>query len=120
MSFFEGFIKNIQSFMGCIVLTGIVVNNAIVLVDYINLMRRERGRSVTEAVRISARRRLRPILMTTATTMLALSPVAVGMGEGRETQAPLARAVIGGLVVSGAISLIVIPVIYKIIEGWRE
>ena len=111
---------NIQSFMGCIMLTGIVVNNAIVLVDYINLMRRERGMDVREAVKISARRRLRPILMTTVTTMLALTPIALGLGEGGDTQSPLARAVIGGLCVSGAISLIVIPVIYNGVEGWRE
>ncbi|TXD35800.1 efflux RND transporter permease subunit [Lujinxingia vulgaris] len=111
---------NLQSFMGCIVLTGIVVNNAIVLVDYVNLMRRERGMAVAEAVALSARRRLRPILMTTATTVLALIPVALGLGEGGDTQAPLARAVIGGLFVSAAISLVVIPVIYNQVEGWRE
>ena len=111
---------NLQSFMGCIVLIGIVVNNAIVLIDYINLMRERDGLDVSEAVRLSARRRLRPILMTTATTILALSPVAIGLGEGGETQASLARAVIGGLFVSGGISLIIIPVIYNMVEGWRE
>ncbi|MGM0558765.1 MAG: efflux RND transporter permease subunit [Myxococcota bacterium] len=111
---------NLQSFMGCIVLIGIVVNNAIVLIDYINLMRERDGMGVSEAVRLSARRRLRPILMTTATTILALSPVAIGLGEGGETQASLARAVIGGLFVSGGISLIIIPVIYNMVEGWRE
>jgi HAE1 family hydrophobic/amphiphilic exporter-1 len=111
---------NLQSFMGCIVLIGIVVNNAIVLIDYINLMRERDGLNVAEAVRLSARRRLRPILMTTATTILALSPVAIGLGEGGETQASLARAVIGGLFVSGGISLIIIPVIYNAVEGWRE
>ncbi len=111
---------NIQSFMGCIMLTGIVVNNAIVLVDYINLMRREHGMKVREAVQISTRRRLRPILMTTVTTILALTPVALGLGEGGDTQSPLARAVIGGLFVSAAISLVIIPVIYNSVEGWRE
>ncbi len=111
---------NIQSFMGCIMLTGIVVNNAIVLVDYINLMRRERGMLVRQAVEISTRRRLRPILMTTVTTILALTPVALGLGEGGDTQSPLARAVIGGLFVSAAISLVIIPVIYNSVEGWRE
>jgi HAE1 family hydrophobic/amphiphilic exporter-1 len=111
---------NMQSFLGCIVLIGIVVNNAIVLVDYINLMRVEKGMKVFDAVKVSVQRRLRPILMTTATTMLALSPVAIGMGEGGETQAPLARAVIGGLFVSALISLVVIPVIYNWVEGWRE
>ncbi|MBA2663897.1 MAG: efflux RND transporter permease subunit [Bradymonadaceae bacterium] len=111
---------NIQSFMGCIMLTGIVVNNAIVLVDYINLLRNEHGMAVREAVSMSARRRLRPILMTTATTILALTPVALGLGEGGDSQAPLARAVVGGLFVSGAISLLIIPVIYNGVEGWRE
>lgn len=111
---------NMQSFLGCIVLVGIVVNNAIVLIDYVNLLRDEHGMNVLEAVQISVRRRLRPILMTTATTILALAPVAIGLGEGGETQAPLARAVIGGLFVSGAISLVVIPVIYNWVEGWRE
>lgn len=111
---------NMQSFLGCIVLVGIVVNNAIVLIDYINLLRNEQGCRVLEAVKISVRRRLRPILMTSATTILALIPVALGWGEGGETQAPLARVVIGGLLVSGAISLVVIPVIYNGIEGWRE
>lgn len=110
---------NIQSFMGCVVLTGIVVNNAIVLIDYINLMR-SRGMELTEAVALSARRRLRPILMTTATTMLALIPVAIGYAEGGETQAPLARVVVGGLLTSTAISLIIIPVLYQIVEGWIE
>ena len=75
---------------------------------------------VFDAVKVSVQRRLRPILMTTATTMLALSPVAIGMGEGGETQAPLARAVVGGLFVSALISLVVIPVIYNWVEGWRE
>lgn len=111
---------NMQSFLGCIVLVGIVVNNAIVLIDYINLLRTEQEYNVLEAVKITVRRRLRPILMTSATTILALVPVALGWGEGGETQAPLARVVIGGLFVSGAISLVVIPVIYNAIEGWRE
>jgi hydrophobic/amphiphilic exporter-1 (mainly G- bacteria), HAE1 family len=111
---------NLQSFMGCIVLAGIVVNNAIVLIDYVNLLRRDQGMTVREAVALAARRRLRPILMTSATTILALIPVAIGAAEGGETQAPLARAVLGGLIVSGGISLVVIPVIYNLIEGRKE
>ncbi len=111
---------NIQSFMGCVVLIGIVVNNAIVLIDYVNLLRREQGMAVTEAVQLAARRRLRPIMMTTATTMLALVPVAIGHAEGGEAQAPLARVVIGGMFSSSAISLVIIPVLYNAIEGWRE
>ncbi len=110
---------NIQSFMGCVVLTGIVVNNAIVLVDYINLMRAQ-GMPLAEAVAYSARKRLRPILMTTATTMLALIPVAIGYAEGGEAQAPLARVVVGGLLTSTLISLVIIPVLYLKVEGWIE
>ncbi len=111
---------NIQSFMGCIVLAGIVVNNAIVLIDYINMLRREQGLEIREAVEVSARRRLRPILMTTATTILALLPVAIGFAEGGETQSPLARAVIGGLLTSSLISLILIPVLYDRVEQFIE
>jgi len=88
---------NIQSLMGIVMLIGIVVNNAIVLVDYINLMRREQNLSVTEAVLQSGRLRLRPILMTTSTTVLGMLPLAIGGGAGGEIQAALARAVIGGL-----------------------
>ena len=110
---------NIQSFMGAVVLIGIVVNNAIVLIDYINLLRREHGMGVTDAVALAARRRLRPILMTTTTTMLALLPVAIGFAEGGEMQAPLARVVIGGMFTSSAISLVIIPVLYNTVESWR-
>jgi HAE1 family hydrophobic/amphiphilic exporter-1 len=111
---------NLQSFMGCIVLSGIVVNNAIVLIDYVNLLRTQQKMPVRQAVGLAARRRLRPILMTSATTILALIPVAIGSGEGGETQAPLARVVLGGMIVSGGISLVVIPVIYNLIEGRKE
>lgn len=107
---------NVQSFIGCIMLGGIVVNNAILLVDHINLLRRRDGLDLREAIEEAGRRRLRPILMTSFTTMLALSPLAIGIGEGGETQAPLARAVIGGLASSTLITLVFIPVIYSIFE----
>lgn len=103
---------NVQSLMGIVMLIGIVVNNAIVLVDYINLQRREEGLDVTEAVLESARRRLRPILMTTFTTLLGLLPLSIGSGAGGEIQASLARAVLGGLAVSTLITLVVIPAAY--------
>jgi HAE1 family hydrophobic/amphiphilic exporter-1 len=103
---------NMQSLMGIIMLIGIVVNNAIVLVDYINLMRREQELDIREAVVKSGRRRLRPILMTTATTVLGMFPLALGAGAGGEIQAALARSVIGGLLVSTMITLILIPVAY--------
>ncbi|MGM0633695.1 MAG: efflux RND transporter permease subunit [Pseudomonadota bacterium] len=111
---------NMQSFMGIIMLLGIVVNNAIVLIDYINLMRREQGLSVMEAVRVSGRRRLRPIMMTTLTTILALLPLAIGFGAGAEMQAALARVVIGGLTASSLITLVFIPVVYVIANNIRD
>ena len=107
---------NVQSFIGCIMLGGIVVNNAILLVDHINLLRRRDGLELREAIEEAGRRRLRPILMTSLTTMLALTPLAIGFGEGGEAQAPLARAVIGGLASSTLITLVFIPVIYSIFE----
>ncbi|HLU99991.1 MAG TPA: efflux RND transporter permease subunit, partial [Acidobacteriota bacterium] len=104
---------NIQSLMGMIMLIGIVVNNAIVLVDYINLMRREKGMDIHSAIVHSGRLRLRPILMTTMTTVLGLVPLALGFGAGAEIQASLARVVIGGLTASTLITLVFIPVVYS-------
>jgi len=103
---------NMQSLMGIIMLIGIVVNNAIVLVDYINLLRREQKLDIREAVVRSGRLRLRPILMTSGTTVLGMLPLAFGAGAGGEIQAALARSVIGGLMVSTLITLILIPVTY--------
>ena len=103
---------NIQSLMGMIMLVGIVVNNAIVLVDYINLMRREKNMPVFEAVVEAGRLRLRPILMTTLTTVLGLLPLSFGLGAGAEIQASLARVVIGGLTASTLVTLVFIPVVY--------
>ncbi|MCW8195964.1 efflux RND transporter permease subunit [Proteobacteria bacterium 005FR1] len=111
---------NMQSLMGVVMLVGIVVNNAIVLVDYINLMRREEGLEVAEAVRRAARLRLRPILMTTLTTILGLLPLAIGLGAGAEMQASLARVVIGGLSASSLITLVFIPVVYVTAHSIRD
>lgn len=111
---------NMQAFIGVILLAGIVVNNAIVLIDYINLLRREYGHSLREAIEIGGRRRLRPILMTTLTAILGLIPMALGIGEGAEVQSPMARVVIGGLASSTLITLIFIPVLYYIVEHWHE
>ena len=107
---------NVNSFIGIILLTGIVVNNAIVLVDYINLKIREDGLSIREAVVHGGRTRLRPILMTSLTTMLAMIPLAIGLGDGGEVQAPLARVVIGGLATSTLITLVLIPVLYSLVK----
>jgi len=107
---------NIQSIMGLVMLTGIVVNNAIVLVDYINIMRRDRELELFEAVIEAGRLRLRPILMTTLTTILGLFPLALGWGAGAEIQAALARVVIGGLLASTLVTLILIPTAYVSID----
>ena len=104
---------NLQSYIGCIMLGGIVVNNAILLVDQANRLV-QKGSLVRDAVAEAGRRRLRPILMTTLTTILALVPLAMGMGEGAQAQAPLARAVIGGLTGSTLITLVLIPAVYSL------
>nr|MBP8305460.1 efflux RND transporter permease subunit [Phycisphaerae bacterium] len=107
---------NVQSFIGCIVLGGIVVNNAILLVDHTNLLRRRDGMPLREAIEEAGRRRLRPILMTALTTIIGLVPLAVGLGEGGEAQAPMARTVIGGLLSSTLITLVFVPVVYSLFE----
>jgi hydrophobic/amphiphilic exporter-1 (mainly G- bacteria), HAE1 family len=104
---------NVQSYIGCIMLGGIVVNNAILLVDQAGQLGRS-GMGVKDAVIEAGRRRLRPILMTTLTTILGLIPLALGIGEGAEAQAPLARAVVGGLAGSTLITLVLIPAVYSL------
>ena len=111
MLFLTGTSLNVTSMIGILVLAGVVVNNGIVLVDYINILR-ARGFKLEEAIMEGGRRRLRPILMTTLTTVIALVPGAIGMGEGDEANIPLARTVIGGLTASTFLSLFVVPVIY--------
>ena len=110
---------NTQSIIGCIMLVGIVVNNAILLVDQSARLHRSEGRRVAEAVIEAGRRRLRPILMTSMTTILALTPLALGMGEGGDAQAPMARAVVGGLLSASLITLFVIPVLYTLFHRDR-
>jgi HAE1 family hydrophobic/amphiphilic exporter-1 len=102
---------SVVAFVGIIMLAGIVVNNSIVLVDYTNQLR-TRGYSVRDAVAEAGKTRLRPILMTTLTTIFGLAPLALGLGSGGETWAPMARTVIGGLTASTLVTLLVIPVIY--------
>ena len=118
--FLTGTTINMQSMIGCIMLGGIVVNNAIILVDYANLLRRRDGYNVRNALEEAGRRRLRPILMTALTTILGLVPLAMGWGDGGEAQAPMARAVVGGLFTSTLITLLVIPVVYSLMETKRE
>ncbi len=102
---------SIMVIIGLVILAGIVVNNAIVLVDCANQMRRQ-GRSSLDALVEAGRLRLRPILMTTMTTVLGLVPMALGLGEGAEVRAPLAITLIGGLVLATGLTLVVIPVVY--------
>jgi HAE1 family hydrophobic/amphiphilic exporter-1 len=111
---------NVQSVMGIVMLVGIVVNNAIVLVDYINLKRREHGLDALEAAREAGRTRLRPILMTTSTTVLGLLPLALGWGEGAGMQAALARVVVGGLLASTLVTLILVPTLYVQATRWSD
>ena len=106
---------SIVVFLGMIMLAGIVVNNAIVLVDYINTLQR-RGMELREAITTAGGVRLRPILMTTATTVLGLLPMGLGLGDGAEIRTPMAIAVIGGLISSTVLTLFVIPTIYYLVE----
>ena len=110
---------SVPTFIGVIMLAGIVVNNAIVLVDYINTLRK-RGMEKTEAILKAGPTRLRPILMTTLTTVLALMPQALGIGDGAEMMAPMATAVVAGLSFSTLVTLVLIPVMYFILDDWGQ
>jgi HAE1 family hydrophobic/amphiphilic exporter-1 len=107
---------NLQAYLGVIMLGGIVVSNAILLVDYTNVLRRRDKMELREAVEVAGRTRLRPILMTSLATMLGLVPMALGIGEGSELQVPLARVVIGGLLTSTFITLVFVPTVYTLFE----
>lgn len=111
---------NVPAFIGLIMLAGIVVNNAIVLVDYINTLRRRDGMSRKDAILKAGPTRLRPILMTTLTTILGLVPLLLGRGEGAEMSAPLATAIFGGLTFSTLITLLLVPCMYIILEDVKE
>lgn len=97
-------------------LAGIVVSNAILLVDYTNILRRRDHLPLRQAVEVAGRTRLRPILMTSLATALGLVPMALGIGEGSELQAPLARVVIGGLLASTLVTLVLVPSVYTLFE----
>jgi HAE1 family hydrophobic/amphiphilic exporter-1 len=113
--FLTGKTLSILSFVGMIMMAGIVVSNAILLVDYTNILRK-RGLELHDAVINASRTRLRPILMTSLTTMLALVPMALGLGEGGEMYSPLAVAVISGLFISMMLTLLFIPTLYTVFE----
>ena len=106
---------NVVAMIGVIMLAGIVVNNAIVLVDMINQLR-SRGIEKHQAIMDAGKARLRPIMMTTLTTVLGLLPMAIGFGEGSEVRTPMAITVIGGLLVSTLLTLVVIPVVYSVMD----
>ncbi len=113
--FITGTTVNVVAFIGVIMLAGIVVNNAIVLVDLINQLQAQ-GMEKMAAIIEAGTARLRPILMTTLTTALGLLPMAVGLGEGAEVRTPMAITVIGGLLVSTLLTLVVIPVVYSLLD----
>ncbi len=110
---------SVNSAMGIIMMVGIVVSNGVLLVDFANVLR-ARGHEVREATVLAAKTRLRPILMTTIATVVGLIPMALGVGEGGETNLPLARAVIGGLTVSTIFTLLLIPSLYTFAAKYRK
>ncbi|MFD0695874.1 efflux RND transporter permease subunit [Paenibacillus sp. GCM10027628] len=110
---------NMNSIIGMIMLVGVVVNNAIVLIDYTNQLRKK-GMPLSEALVEAGKVRLRPILMTTATTVLAMLPLVIGFGEGAETQASMATVVAFGLTFSTLVTLVLIPVVYTLFDGWSN
>jgi multidrug efflux pump subunit AcrB len=102
---------SVSAFMGIIMMVGIVMSNGILLVEFANVQR-DQGLDPLEAIVEAGRVRLRPILMTTATTLLGMLPMAIGIGEGSESNVPLARAVVGGLFASTAFTLVLVPILY--------
>jgi HAE1 family hydrophobic/amphiphilic exporter-1 len=108
---------NVMSMIGIIMLMGLVTKNGILLIDFVN-QSREAGRSRTEALLESARVRLRPIIMTTAAMIFGMLPLALAIGEGAEQRAPMARAVIGGLITSTLLTLFVVPVVYTVLDDF--
>lgn len=110
---------SLNALIGAILLVGIVTKNGIVLVDYMNLLV-ERGSSLTDAVIAGGKSRLRPVLMTSLTTILGMLPMALGIGEGSETWQPMGIAVVGGLLVSTMMTLFIVPALYSVLEGHHQ
>src|SRR6202035_1036565 len=110
----------IMSLMGVIMMTGIVVSNSILIVEFAGILHRERGMGLQAAVIEACKVRLRPILMTSLATLLGLIPLALGLEAGSEQYAPLARAIIGGLAVSVVMTVYLVPAVYLVIHTRRE
>jgi multidrug efflux pump subunit AcrB len=111
---------NIMSLMGVIMMTGIVVSNSILIVEFTNSLHEKQGMPLLEATVQACKVRLRPILMTSLATLLGMIPMALGLEAGSEQYAPLARAIIGGLAVSVVVTMFLVPAVYLVIHGRRE
>jgi len=112
----SGTTLNVQSLMGILMMVGMVVSNSILIVEFTHRLQND-GMSVKDAVVNSCRIRLRPILMTSLATVIGLVPMALKLGTGSEAYAPLARAIIGGLTVSVALTVFLVPAVYLIVYG---
>jgi multidrug efflux pump subunit AcrB len=119
MLFFAGTTLNVQSLMGVVMMVGIVVSNSILIVEFTHRLRRE-GMPVREAVAAACRVRLRPVLMTSLATLIGLMPMALKLGTGSESYAPLAQAIIGGLTVSVIFTVFVVPAAFLLVHGQRQ
>jgi len=117
--YLTGTTLSVNSFMGIIMMIGIVVSNGVLLVDFANVLR-DRGKPLLEATVEAGRTRLRPILMTTIATIVGLGPMALGIGEGSEANLPLARAVIGGLSASTVFTLLLVPCLYTMLDRFAK
>jgi hydrophobic/amphiphilic exporter-1 (mainly G- bacteria), HAE1 family len=110
---------SVTSFLGLVILIGVVVNNAIVLIDYVKILR-SRGLSVVEAVKAAGQRRLRPVLITTLTTSGGMLPLAMTKGDGEQLWGPMGKTALGGLLVSSVVTLVLVPTMYVILARWQE
>jgi multidrug efflux pump subunit AcrB len=111
---------NVMSLMGVVMLTGIAVSNSILIVEFTRVLREQQGMAVRDAVAMACRVRLRPVLMTSLATIIGLLPMALKLGEGSESYAPLARAILGGLTVSVALTVFLVPAAYLLVYGKQE
>jgi hydrophobic/amphiphilic exporter-1 (mainly G- bacteria), HAE1 family len=116
MLLITGTALNVSSFMGIILMVGLVVKNGIILFEYVHKLWQEDGMPLGEALVAAGKIRVRPILMTTLATLFGLLPLALGLGSGAELQKPLALAVIGGLLLSTFLTLLLMPVLYSLLE----